>query len=127
MGDSSGVIIEESLEKKGVLRKVKIIRTDIEQVTERRNTPWVKQWTLHKVEIYEGRAGEISKGISESLGRKHEHAWYADFKNSSFHYAIFRNKVFKINRSRPEQYEVATKYGVSIGIPAHQVDFSPHI
>ena len=46
MKNFNGVIIEESLENKDVLRKVKILKTDIEPVTEGHKTPWVKQWTL---------------------------------------------------------------------------------
>lgn len=37
-------------------------------------------------------------------------------------------KVFHItNRSAKGQYDAATAYGISVGIPAYQVDFSPHI
>ena len=125
MKNFNGVIIEESLESKDVLRKVKILKTDIEPVTEGHKTPWVKQWTLHNVEILENQSDDIAGKISETLDP--EHNWYADFKNNEFHYIVFRNKVFKIDRSKPEQYGEATKYGVSLGIPDYQLDFSPHI
>ena len=39
MTNFNGVIIEESLEKKGVLKMVKIIKTKVEQVTEEHKTP----------------------------------------------------------------------------------------
>ena len=38
-----GVIIEESLEKKEVLKKVKILKTKIEKVTPQHQTPWLKR------------------------------------------------------------------------------------
>jgi len=120
-----GVIIEESLERKGVLRKVKILSTKVEWVTEKHKTPWIKKWTLHTVEILEDEADSIAKEISHSLDSKHD--WYADFKTDSLHYIIFRDKVFKINRTSKEQYNKATKYGISLGIPKYQVDFSPHV
>lgn len=123
--DFKGVIIEESLENKEVLKKVKILSTKIEQVKESHKTPWIKQWTLHDVKIPEDRAEEIAKELSKSLDSKHN--WYADFKNNKIHFIIFKNKVFKINRESKEQYNKATQYGISIGIPSYQVDFSPHI
>jgi len=120
-----GVIIEESLEKKDVLEKVKIINTRVEKVVERHQTPWVEQWTLHDVEIEEDKAEEIAEEISKSLDS--EHAWYADYKNDNTHYIIFRNKIFKINRYKEEEYAEASKYGVSLGIPPYQVSFKSFI
>jgi len=120
-----GVIIEESLEDKKVLGKIRILATKIEQVTEKHKTLWIKQWTLHTVEITENEADNVAEEISKSLDSKHN--WYADFKNETTHYIIFRNRVFKIDRTKKEQYDEATRYGISLGIPDYQVDFSPHI
>ena len=121
-----GVIIEESLEKKDILKKVKILKTKVEEVTPEHNTPYLKQWTLHTVEIFENKADEIAEELSKSLESSHGD-WYADFKNDSYHYIIFRNKVFKIDRAKPEQYDQVVKYGLSLGIPDYQLDFSPDI
>lgn len=120
-----GVIIEESLEKKDVLQKAKIVKTKIEQVTEKHKTPWIEQWTLRTVEIPKNQADTIAKELSKSLDSEHD--WYADFKNDKVHYIIFRNKVFKVDRTNKEQYAAVVKYGVSLGIPAYQLDFSPVI
>lgn len=117
-----GVIIEESLDDKKVLEKVKILSTEIEGVMENHKTPWIKQWKLHTVEIPESEAEKIAEEISESLDR--EYNWYADFKNDSVHFIIFRDKIFKIDRTSKEQYDEVKKYGISIGIPDYQVDFS---
>jgi len=125
MKNFKGVIIEESLENKNVLKKVKIFKTNIEPVTKKHQTPWIKQWTLHSVEVLEKQIDDIAEEISKALDSKQN--WYADFKNADFHYIIFRNKVFKIERSKPEQYSNVTKYGVSLGIPNYQLDFSPDI
>ncbi|MFH1631276.1 MAG: hypothetical protein ABIA21_03610 [Candidatus Aenigmatarchaeota archaeon] len=120
-----GVIIEESLENKEILNKLNIIKTKVEKVTDKHKTPWIKQWTLHTVEIHENQAESVSKKLSKSLDS--EHNWYADFKNDLTHYIIFRNKVFKIDRSKKEQYDEATRYGISLGIPDYQVNFSSYI
>ncbi len=125
MKNFTGVIIEESLENKDILKKVKIISTEIEKVTPEHKTPWIKQWTLHTVEIPEEKADSIAKSVSLSLDS--QHSWYADFKNQEFHYIIFRNKIFKVNRSKPKQYQAVTKYGLTLGIPDYQLDFSPAI
>ncbi len=119
-----GVIIEESLRNKDVLKKVKIIKTKVEQVTEKHKTPWLKQWTLHTVEISENQANAIAKELSVALERSY---WYADFKNKKHHFIIFQNKIFYIDRKSKEQYDEAKEYGLSLGIPAYQVDFHPDI
>lgn len=120
-----GVIIEESLESKDVLKRVQILSTKVEQVTEEHKTPWLKQWTLHTVEIPENQTRGIAEKISKVLDSEHD--WYADFKNDTHHYIIFRNKVFFVDRRSKEQYDEAKKYGISLGIPEYQVDFHPEV
>ena len=120
-----GVIIEESLEDKGILEKIKIIKTKVEAVIDDHETPWLKQWTLHTIEVPEKMADSIAEDMSKSLESKHD--WYADFKNDEVDYIIFKNKIFKINRANIEEYNEATRYGLSLGIPNHQVDFSPRV
>ncbi len=125
--DFKGVIIEESLADTSVLQDVTIENTKVELVTKDHATPWLKQWTLHNVVVPEDKADFITQKISQSLDPTRGGSWYADFKNDSTHYIIFLNKVFKIDRSKPEQYKLAADYGISLGIPPYQVDFSPHI
>ena len=121
-----GVIIKESLEDSSLLKEVKIVSTKIEQVKEKHKTPWVTQWTLHTVEIPEERALKIAKKISKALDP--EHAWYADYKTEKDHYIIFRDKIFHItDRASKAQYDKAKEYGISLGIPDYQVNFSPDV
>lgn len=122
----TGVIIEESLEDVSVLNEVKIVATEVESVTESHQTPWVKQWTLHTIEIAPEEAADVAEKISKALDGAHH--WYADYKTDKEHYVIYRDKVFHItDRSDKAQYDAATAYGISIGIPAYQVDFAPHV
>jgi len=125
MNNYLGVIIKESLENKSILKEIKILRTEVEKVTKKHKTPWIKQWTLHSVEISEDKAEEIANKISKSLDSQHN--WYADYKNNKFHYIIFRNKLFKIEKRSKKQYDEAKEYGILLGIPAYQVDFHPDI
>ncbi len=118
-----GVIIEESLDKKSVLNTVKIIKTKISPVTEKHRTPWVKQWTLHTVEITEENADKIADQLSKDLDKTH--SWYADFKNENYHFIVYQGKIFKVELKNPTLYKDAKQYGISLGIPEYQVDFAP--
>lgn len=119
-----GVIIEESLGDKSVLAKVKIIDTKVELITPEHKTPWLKQWTLHTVEIPEEDGERIAQEISESFDPEHPD-WYADYKNEKYHFIIYSGKVFKVDLQNPVLYKDAKEYGISIGIPEYQVDFIP--
>lgn len=127
MENYQGVIIEESLENRDVLKEIKILSTKVEKVTDKHQTPWLSQWTLHTVEVPENEAKTIAEKISKSLDRAHGGSWYADFKNSTYHYIIFRDKIFYIDRKSKEQYDEAKRYGISLGIPEYQVDFHPEV
>jgi hypothetical protein len=125
MKNYQGVIIEESLENKEVLKKVKIISTKVIKVTKKHKTPWLSQWTLHKVEIATNQVKEISEEISRSIDKNHSQSWYVDFKNSQIHYIIFRDKIFCVNIKNIKEYEEVKKYGINLGIPDYQLDFTP--
>ena len=120
----SGVIIEESLTNKDFLKKVKITSTQVEKVTKAHKTPWLKQWTLHNVEIPQTDAPVVAGKLSHALEPNY---WYADFKNAATHYIVFPNKVFTIDCSQPEQYKQVVAYGQELGIPDYQLDFTPVI
>ncbi|MBU1165079.1 hypothetical protein KKA15_06005 [Patescibacteria group bacterium] len=117
----TGVIIEQSLKKKLILQKLKIIKTKIVKVTKKHQTPWIKQWTMHTVEILNNDAEKIAREVSESLDSEHD--WYADFENNKFHYIIFYKKVFKVDILNKKQYVKVIKYGISLGIPDYQLEF----
>lgn len=121
MTNFNGVIIEESLENKDVLKKVKILSTKVEQVVKKHETPWLSQWTLHTVEIPDKEAKAIAEDISRSFDCNHGGSWYADFKNDTHHYIIFPGKVFFIDRKNKKQYAEAKSYGISLGIPERQL------
>lgn len=122
-----GVIIEESLEDTSVLDDVTILDTKIEETTEHHKTPWVKQWTLHTVEVSSDEAAAIAKKLSRALDHFNSHAWYADYKSKKEHYIIYAEKVFHItDRTSKAQYQAAKEYGIALGIPEYQVDFAPN-
>lgn len=118
-----GIIIEESLENKDVLKDVQILKTEVFSVEEKDNTPWVLQWTLHTVEIPEEKIDAVVEIISNAIDHEHAHAWYADFENDTFHYIVFHEKIFKVEKVHKEKYAAVKEYGKSLGIPEHQLDF----
>lgn len=119
-----GVIIEESLGHTSVLKEMEVVETKVEPITPEHKTPWLKQWTLHTVEISENKADEIADKISKSFDKEHPD-WYADYKNDKYHYIIYAGKIFKVDLVNPVLYKNAKEYGISIGIPEYQVDFAP--
>lgn len=127
MSDYTGIIIEESLADRAVLGMVTVVAQKIEVVTERHQTPWVKQWTLDMVRVPEAEAEQVAAVLSEAIDTSLKTSWYADYKNDKQHYIIFPGKIFAIDRTSASQYQEATDYGISLGIPPYQVDFSPHI
>ena len=85
----------------------------------------VKKWTLYVIEIEDSEAQKIAEKLGTSL--EQEYNWYADFKNATHYYIIFRNKIFYIDSYSKEQYDAAKNYGISLGIPSYQVDFHPDV
>ncbi|MFA7309075.1 MAG: hypothetical protein WC045_03320 [Patescibacteria group bacterium] len=127
MKEYTGIIIEESLSNKDILTRTITTSTKVEPVTPEHKTPWLTQWTLHTVEIPEESIEKVSEEISKSFDPMHLGSWYVDFKNDTHHYIIYPEKVFYVDRSSVEQYNEASRYGISIGIPDYQVDFSSHV
>lgn len=125
MKNYRGVIIKESLEGSSVLQDVRILSTRVERTIGKHQTPWLKKWTLHTVEVGSETAEKIAEQISKSFDTAHVHSWYADFDNGKLHYIIFPDKIFRIDMKSGEQYAEAKAYGISLGIPPYQVDFHP--
>jgi hypothetical protein len=119
--DYKGTIIEESLENADALKGVKILKTDIEPATENHKTPWIKQWTLHRVEIPENRAEAVAQALSRVIDVGHVSSWYADFKNDADHYIIYRDKVFHIKRKDKAAYDEVRRYALMLGISDYQL------
>ena len=92
-----GTIIEESLSDASILEGVKVLSTKVEPVTANHQTPWLKQWTLHKVEVDEAKAREFAQKVSLYLDYSHKSSWYADFRNDKSHYIIFKDKISWVN------------------------------
>jgi len=119
--DFKGVIIQESLHDTSILDSLKIVDTKVEDVTDKHETPWLEKWTLHTVTVPMCEAEKIAERLAKALDTEHSGNWYADFKNDQFHYVIFTEKVFKLDRNKKAEWESMRVYALSVGLPEHQV------
>lgn len=103
MGTYTGCIIEESLKDKSILDEFKILET----VTD--------DGTSYIVETDESEIDSIVLRLQAAMSD--EQIWYTDLKNYDYHYIIYNDRIFKIDRDFPEQYEEAKEYGLKRGIP----------
>lgn len=118
-----GTIILESLDNFNVLKDCTIISTEISKVNEKHQTPWLNQWTKHKVEVYGiENARNLAKKISKSFDC-HEGSWYADYNDGKTVFIIFPNKIFEFDGQDKKSIDKAREYGIKIGIPEYQVAF----
>lgn len=76
------------------------------------------------IEVERDDADALAHRLSRLLAPKH---WYVDFRDETTHYVVFPSTVFRIDRRQPEQYQEAVGHGLTLGIPRHQLDFSPEV
>lgn len=119
--DYKGVVIEESLIDASIIKELDIVQTEKNEITHKEKTPWLNKWTLHTVIIKEDKIDDYSKRISKLIDKEHMSSWYCDFRNDKYHYVIFKNKVFKLAKTKKEDYSNMRQYGIKIGIPEEQL------
>lgn len=103
----SGCIIEESLKDKSIIDEFEII----EEVNDD-GIMWI-------VEIDESRLDDVLPRLQFAI--VDAPVWYCDLKCDDYHYIIYNDKIFKVNRDYGEQYEQAKEYGLKRGIPEEQL------
>jgi nitrogen fixation protein len=105
--DYIGIIVEESLIDKSILKGFKIIRQEI--------SPNLG-WHLYMVEIPERDIYDLSKNIESNK-------WYMHFWRNREVIVVFKDKTFKFNYDDKKTWHPAVEHGLSIGIPKEQLDF----
>jgi hypothetical protein len=119
MNSYKGDIIEESLINKEILKELNIISKRVEKVIDKHQTPWLTQWTLDTIEVHVNEAERLAEKLSKTLDP--EHVWFIDYRNKKYHFVIFKDNVFKLNRDKKSDYDEMIKYGLSVGIPDYQL------
>lgn len=105
-----GTIVEESLEDNRILNDLKIVSFRISKD----DNP-ADRWHLYGVEVSEEEIDKLKREIKDK--------WYAHFWKGDDVIAVFKDKKFAFKHSDKETWKTAIEYGLSLGIPAEQLDF----
>lgn len=79
------------------------------------------EWTVIDFEADDDQADDLAEALSSNL--KREGGWYADFRVGDDHVVVFAGKVFRYGRGDAAGREEAMRYGESVGVPRHQLDW----
>jgi len=117
----TGLIIKESLPANTILTELdlKIVRTEKWNVGERAAEFQPDTWNAIFVEGEEEKIDAVTRDISHHILPK----WYANISNATTEYVIFHGKIFKHLKGDKTDAAEAIRYGRSIGIPEHQLDW----
>jgi hypothetical protein len=120
-GTYTGLIVKESLKNHRILedKDIKVLRIEEWVLGERAADFQPATWTAIYIEGSEENIEQVSKKISKVMLKR----WYANLSNDLTEFVIFHNKIFKHKRGDKEDAQKAIKYGKSIGIPEHQLDW----
>lgn len=108
-----GTIIRESLTDQRILEKLHIVK---EYVEDDQDNP-ENNWHLVTVMVSKDEISEIQPFI------KREGGWYMHFWKGNDVIVVFRDKTFTIKYNDKTTWKDAVDYGLSMGVPAEQLDF----
>lgn len=108
-----GVVLEESLEDKSLLKMANIVDTSVDQLENEDRV-----MTFRNVEV----SGSQKDSYIEKAKDKIKTGFYTHLCKDGQMIVVFRNKVFKFSADDP-QLEKAREYGESIGIIPEQMVF----
>lgn len=110
-----GVILEESLINKEILKKVKIVNSEqtfLEKTGELA--------TFHDVIIDDDKIDEVCQLGAGSLKPK---KFYMHFWQNGKMIVVFPNKRFDLSKNDQKNIDVARNYGKTLNIPLEQMEF----
>lgn len=113
-----GILLKESLADDGPLDLVKVVSVTMSRV-EDSVPPQPKWWTEVRFEAEAEHADEIAKSFSAALKPA---AWYLHYWTDSHVFIVFPGKIFKYAKGSKSHTEEAVAYGLSIGVPRHQLE-----
>lgn len=100
-----GTIVEQSLENKEVLKELSVLRTYTDE-----------DWTLYQIECDETVFSKLQQSLNDG-------PWYIHLWNQTDLIAIFKDKIFKLNKIDKDSWRDAIIHGIEKGIPEEQMDF----
>jgi hypothetical protein len=118
----SGTLIAESIQVGAELRVdglavTRIFRKDFPDEPPGMPTTW----TCIEFQAADERADELAGQLAGVLVA--EGGWYADFGVGDDHVVVFARKVFRYPKGDAAGRAEATRYGLSVGCPADQLDW----
>ena len=117
----TGLIIKESLRDSKILDDKDIIISKVENwdIGERAADFQPKNWTAVFIEGNKDNIEQVAERISETILPK----WYSNLSDDTTEFVIFNKMIFRHCKTRNEDAYEAIKYGISVGIPEHQLDW----
>jgi hypothetical protein len=79
-------------------------------------------WTLIEFRADDDRADELAQKLADVMIA--EGGWFADFGVGGDHVVIFAGRVFRYRNGDAAGRAEATEYGLSVGCPADQLDWT---
>jgi len=109
-----GVIIEESLEDKGLLEMARIVKTDTSTLEAEEEKGSLH---FHKIEVDDAAKNEFVDKAKRSI----KNSWYIHICRNETMVVIFKDKSFEFTKKQNDRLEQARSYGLSIGILKEQL------
>lgn len=107
-----GIIIQESLRDPSVLRNVTIL-----------GTKQGKDWKLLVVSVPDSRMDSVLELVKSNLRTDEGISYYTHFYSNDRLILVFPDRVFHIKPNK-ETWKPVVDYGLSMGIPKEQPEFS---
>ncbi len=117
----TGLILKESLKNTTVLTDARITITKEETWSvKKKAVDWQpKAWTAIYIEGSDKDMEDVANIVSNSIREK----WYANLSDSMTDFVIFHKRIFAYAKGDNDKKQAARKYGASIGVPEHQLDW----
>ena len=117
----TGLIIKESLSSDTILTDpgLKIVKTEQWDINERVAAFQPANWSAIFIEGSEEKIDDIASKLAQVILPK----WYANISDATTEYVIFHGKIFHHRKGDEADAAEAIRYGRSIGIPEHQLDW----
>lgn len=113
-----GLLLKESLVDDSALDLVQVISTELSRI-EDAVPPQPRWWTIVRFEADARGGDEILQRFSAALNS----GWYLHCWTDSHIFVAFPGRVFKYRRGDQTGRDEAIAYGLSVGIPRHQLDW----
>ncbi len=101
----TGVIIKSSLRDPRILEQFKVLKQEADE-----------DWELYTVEATKEQLEQLSNELIKGK-------WYTHFWQNRDVIVVYKDKIFEFNFDDKASWKPAIDYGLSIGIPAEQLDF----